>query len=97
MASWSNLEHLKLTNISFKGTYPFRDGDGRILFRPLFPSFERLKTVHLGQALFVPSKAIAASILLAMPSLVEMRLVDVYHVRGITGLNQHKSARLTHI
>jgi hypothetical protein len=98
MASWSNLEHLKLTNISFMGTlFPFRDSNGETLFWPLLPSLQRLKTVYLGQAVFVPPAAIAATIALPMPSLIEMRLVDVYHVRGVIGHNPDMSGTLTHI
>lgn len=84
--SWSNIQHVKLANVFFPKSFenPWEAG-------ALFPAIPTLRTLYIGQVVFLNPFAVAAFLLLrGMPSLERVSLVDAY-AQSIWGLRIRRS------
>ncbi|GJE98721.1 hypothetical protein PsYK624_149560 [Phanerochaete sordida] len=83
MSTWTRAAHITLTNIAFptSTSLPRAPLDPSA---PLLPAPPALRTLHIGQATFLPPAAVAALVCAAAPRLQRVRLVDAY-VESIWG------------
>lgn len=72
ISAWSNIQHVKLTNLSFDSRFPRPN-------KPLLPPIPSLKTLFIGQATFLPPVSIAHMVSVEkIFNLERIRLVDAY-------------------
>lgn len=78
ISTWKDVEHITITNIAFPtGTSLLCEPLDPAA--PLLPMMPALRTLHIGQATFLPPTVIAAMVcLVPQPCLELVRLVDAY-------------------
>ncbi|KAG2134113.1 hypothetical protein DEU56DRAFT_738781 [Suillus clintonianus] len=74
---WSNIQDITVTNITFSSELPGVDSDDSVT--PLLPEIPGLRTLYVGQAIFLSPGSVAAIFCVNdMASLERVRLVDAY-------------------
>jgi len=73
--TWSNIQHITVTNITFSCEFAGADGPAT----PLLPEIPGLRTLYVGQATCLSAGSVAALFCVnRMASLERVRLVDTY-------------------